>query len=431
MIHKKGPRHLCANYRPISLLCTDYKVASRAISNRLGKVIHEVVSPDQTCSIPGRFIGENIRLLIDAVTYAEIHNCPLAVLSLDQEKAFDRVDWEFMLHILERMGFGHTFLSWIRLFYTGPMASVIVNGFCSPLLSLKRGVGQGCPLSASLYVLVSESLACRLRADPSLNGFSLPNSTERALISQFADDMAVLCMNDDEIRLVFEIFGLYERASGAKLSMPKSVGLWAGSWTGRTTSPVDIKWTSSYITCLGVAVGNGDLGTEIWQQRLAASKRTLHSWHQRALTFSGKVLILNSLILSKLWYTASVVDMPTWVIRDVRNMIFSFFWSGKAERVQRTTLSLPLDGGGYGIADPKFKTLSLHSLWVKRFFAYSGKWKTFFSFFFEKYLGDDAESVLSSPAFYPTGILPTFYDSVLQSWSLIGGCRVGSNFFFF
>ena len=430
ILHKKGPRHLCSNYRPISLLCTDYKIASKAISNRLRKVIHEVVSPDQTCSIPGRYIGENIRLLSDAVAYAETTQCPLAVLSLDQEKAFDRVDWEFMLQVLNRMGFGPMFCSWVQLFYTGPMASVIVNGFCSPLFSLSRGVRQGCPLSASLYVLVSESLACCLRESPSLHGLTLPESTERALVSQYADDMAVLCTSDSDIRAVFEIFQLYEQASGAKLSISKCVGLWAGSWVGRSSSPVDIKWTSSSISCLGVRVGNGDLHAEIWQDRLAAIKRTLHSWHQRSLTFSGKTLVLNSLILSKLWYTASVIEMPTWVLRDVRNMMFSFFWSGKAERVQRITLTLPLNEGGYGLADPKCKTLSLHAMWVKRFLASSGKWKSLFSFFFQKHLGDSAQTVLSSPGYYPAGLLPPFYDSVLQSWTLIGGCRMGDDFFF-
>ena len=77
-----------------------------------------VVSKDETCGVPGRFIGENVALLRDIVDYTSFSNVPAAVLSLDQEKAFDRVDWSFMLATLSKMGFGPSFLHWVRLFYT-------------------------------------------------------------------------------------------------------------------------------------------------------------------------------------------------------------------------------------------------------------------------------------------------------------------------
>jgi len=109
LIHKKGERDLCKNYRPISLLCVDYKIASRAISARLRTVISSLVSDDQPYCIPGRFIGENIRLLQDAILYAQETDQPLALLSFDQEKAFDRVDWSYLLRVLSKMGFGPHF----------------------------------------------------------------------------------------------------------------------------------------------------------------------------------------------------------------------------------------------------------------------------------------------------------------------------------
>ena len=90
---KKGDRLVPRNWRPISLLNMDYKIASRAIAGRLLKVIHLVVNSNQTCGVPGRYIGDSVAFLRDVVSYASLSGTPVAILSLDQEKAFDRVDW--------------------------------------------------------------------------------------------------------------------------------------------------------------------------------------------------------------------------------------------------------------------------------------------------------------------------------------------------
>ena len=116
---KKGDRLDPKNWRPISLLNVDYKIASRAIAGRLLKVLSTVVDKDQTCGVPGRFIGENVAFLRDVVDYASLSGIECAILSLDQEKAFDRVDWGFLIATLVKMGFGPSFSGWIDLFYNG------------------------------------------------------------------------------------------------------------------------------------------------------------------------------------------------------------------------------------------------------------------------------------------------------------------------
>ena len=112
---KKGDRLDIRNWRPISLLNVDYKLAARAIAGRLLKVIHIVVAKDQTCGVPGRFIGENVAFLRDVVDFATWSNSPVVLLSLNQEKAFDRVEWSFMGDTLLAMGFGPSFISWVDL----------------------------------------------------------------------------------------------------------------------------------------------------------------------------------------------------------------------------------------------------------------------------------------------------------------------------
>jgi hypothetical protein len=122
-------------------------------------VIGTVVGTDQTCGVPGRTISENLSFIRDLIEYVEREDLPVALLSLDQEKAFNRVDWGFLLRIFEHFNFGPSFCSWIKLFYTDVESAVVINGWTSTFFKPSRGVRQGCPLSPLLYVLCIEILA--------------------------------------------------------------------------------------------------------------------------------------------------------------------------------------------------------------------------------------------------------------------------------
>ena len=99
--------HLNVFFRAV-LLNVDDKLAARTIAARLLKIIHLVVAKDQTCGVPGRYIGEHVAFLCDVVSYST----------------------------LRRMGFGTSFLNWVNLFYTGVQSSVNVNGYLSHFLPL-------------------------------------------------------------------------------------------------------------------------------------------------------------------------------------------------------------------------------------------------------------------------------------------------------
>ena len=135
IVCKKNDRLETKNWRPISLLNVDYKVATRAISGRLLAVIGSVVGPDQTCGVPGRTISENLFHIRDLIEYA-----PLAFLSLDQEKAFDRVDWSFLLRVLDSLISVQTFADGSNCFtqmsnrlwslMAGPLPFFALRGVC-------------------------------------------------------------------------------------------------------------------------------------------------------------------------------------------------------------------------------------------------------------------------------------------------------------
>ena len=416
LLFKRGDRFDMANWRPITLLCVDYKIASRCIAGRLLKVISSVVAPDQTCGVPGRYIGENVALLRDVVSYVTGNNLPAAVLSFDQMKAFDRVDWSFMFRTLTAMGFGPSFCSWVKLFYTDPQSAVLVNGYTSDFFSLSRGVRQGCPLSPLLYVLVAEVLACNIRADPRIRGITLPSSPDQeSLLSQYADDTSLIVTNDESILAAFNVYSKYEGASGAKLNLKKCKGLWLGAWNGRSSKPIDIEWSSEKVKTLGVVIGPGNLEHANWDHRLEAVDNVFRSWRQRVLSLQGKLVVINVLALSRLWYVASLIAVPSWVITHVNRSLFNFFWSGKKDLVARKIVCLPKHLGGFGLVDVGKKIRSLHAMWVKRFFLSSHHWRSYLLYWFP-----DIASYFRSPDIIPAHI-PSFYHSVLSAWASLDG----------
>ena len=101
------------NWRPITLLNTDYKIASSALANRMKHVLPKIIHENQKGFLKGRFIGENTRLVYDILSTANTERLPGLMLLLDFEKAFDSLEWDFMIKVLKYFNFGERFQKWI------------------------------------------------------------------------------------------------------------------------------------------------------------------------------------------------------------------------------------------------------------------------------------------------------------------------------
>ena len=140
------------NWRPISLLCSDYKILTKALSIRLRSIISTIIHEDQTCSIPNRQIFDNIHLLRDSIFYANDTDTPLGIVALDQEKAFDRVHHDYLLQTLHSFGFGSRFIHYIKTLYTDIQSLIKINNTLTAPLKINRGIRQGCSLSLASYM---------------------------------------------------------------------------------------------------------------------------------------------------------------------------------------------------------------------------------------------------------------------------------------
>ena len=423
LIFKKGDRLECKNWRPISLLNVDYKLCARTLAGRLLKVLHHIISPDQTCGVPGRFIGENVAFLRDLVDFTSETGTPAAILSLDQEKAFDRVDWPFLFRTLSCLGFGQPFISWVRLLYSGVRSAILVNGYTSNSFWPSRGVRQGCPLSPLLYVITIEVLAANLRSHPDIVGLR-PSGLNCALpvVSLYADDTSVIASSPAAIHAVFNVYRVFENGSGSRLNLSKCEGLWLGPWRFRPPAPpVNIAWSLTKIKILGVYIGHGDLAEVNWRPRVDAVDRCLKSWRSRCLSFSGKAVVANSLALSRVWYVASLVHMPAWVCAELKKLLFSFFWSGKRDLVARKVLIHPKDSGGFSVVSVDFKVAALLIQWVRRLVVCPNGWVYLLTYWLLDRHGVTPFAFFSDPVSFPDAPFPPFYSDLFQAWRAVKG----------
>ncbi len=349
LLYKAGDRNELSNWRPITVLNTDYKIIEKVLSNRLKPVLGRIIQSDQKAYLKGRQIGENVRLNEDIITYCENYDKPGAILYIDQSKAFDRVNWEWLDLVLVQYGFGETFRKWVRILYTNARSTIFTNGFLSECIQIERGVRQGSPLGPYLYILQSEPLAETIRKDQEIEGVKVTDASGESSeikLAIFADDTQGYVSTLSSIERWFKHLGQYSKASGAIVNKDKTKGTLLGPMKHILGRPNFVNWTEGPITVLGVNQGVNKDEVEFWRKKIAKMKKKLTVWKMRNLTLYGKAYLVNSVGLSTLLYAAELQSVPDNVIREVNTIIWDFIWDGKPDKVKRVICMRKVSEGG-------------------------------------------------------------------------------------
>lgn len=276
------------------------------------------------------------------------------LVSLDQEKAFDRVDHGYLFSVLSVFGFGENFISGVKLLYTGASCMVKVGGGLSRPIPVGRGIRQGCPLSGQLYTLAIEPLMNILRRR--LQGVGSPELGlgVKVSFSAYADDLTVLVSGGQDLQTLEESLHMYAGASSARVNWSKSEGLLCGTWRDRVPPqrPEDLRWGQRGIKVLGVYLGSEDWVSKNWEDVALALSKKLSTWKWLLpqISYRGRVLIINNLAVSTLWHRLAVLSPPRGVLEDLQKKVVDFFWSGY-HWLRAQILYLPVSEGGQGLVD--------------------------------------------------------------------------------
>lgn len=198
----------CASYRSIALLNTDLKILTKLLATRLATVIPSIVNIDQMGFMLGKSTDTNLRRFFTHMQLPPPESDTRIVVSIDIEKTFDSVDWNYMFRVLEIMGFGPQFRKWISMLYRNPKVAIRLGSAVSEYFEVGRGTRQGCPLSPFLFALVMEPLAVALRSSGDV--WVIKVGTIHETLALYADDM-LLFLNDpgDSLRAVLDILNKF------------------------------------------------------------------------------------------------------------------------------------------------------------------------------------------------------------------------------
>ena len=290
---KDKDKSLLENLRPISLLNAEYKILTKIIAKRIEKVLPKIINPNQTGYVKGRFIGDNIRLIQDAyvMSLTKNANMPGIAIFLDFRKAFDTIEWNYLLSALRLFNFGPDIQKWIEVIYHNVSSCVLNNGHASPFFQLHRGVRQGCPLSGLLFVIGIELLAGALQKDNSIKGVNI--GKKEIKLSQFADDTTVFVSDQASVSNLIELLCKFKHVSGLEINTTKTEAMWLGAWRNRPDTPYKFKWPQEPIRALGVffSYNSDDANNLNFGEKISNLEKTLNSWKRRKLTLHGRIKI--------------------------------------------------------------------------------------------------------------------------------------------
>lgn len=342
------------NYRPISLLNTDYKILTKTLGRRLQPFLGNIIHPNQTCNIEGRHIEDNTHFIRDYIAYTG-NSTHAFILSIDQEKAFDRMEHEYLVQALEACNMGEHFCRWVRILYKNPTACVSVNRILSDNFPIKRSVRQGCPLSPLLYMIGIENLLESVREDPKINGTRLPGAPSIKLTA-YADDTTFFIDTIKSIELIIQKFEVFGKASGAKINTKKSQVLALGYSEEIPTLPRDLTWAEE-LKILGIKFSKANKPSDaFWNGTLHCMRRRLQTYEHLNTSIFDRARIANTYIIPMIIYYTKIYTPPAQFIRKMKSSLQRYISGNKSKHIPYNTLIQPTEKGGVNLHDITTKT---------------------------------------------------------------------------
>lgn len=399
VIYKRGAAADIKNYRPITLLNTDYRLLTSVLATRFGTALSPAMGMEQTAFLPGRQIGDNIMALQLLPALLTSLGMSAAVVSLDIAQAYDSVCRHFLYAAMEAKGAAGGMVQWAQLLLSDTCAAAMVNGAVSRPQRWDAGVRQGCPLSPYLYLFISDALASWLREQPQL-GLQLGNTRHTSL--HYADDTDVFVpdLQQETAEVLTHTMATFAAATGQRSNNLKSAVLPVGvqlvdppdTFAGIKVVPIlhtlgVMLSNSPMLAPLPARLGLRDatrrwLATpaaqshhietaqqQLWDARVQAVQQACNRLRRLPLSVMGRGLAASGYAVSKVLYYAEFDDFPQHHHSTITTAVNTLVDRGRGTAlpgVPSRLLSGSPKVGGFGVLPLREHTQARHLSWASR-----------------------------------------------------------------
>ena len=341
----------------------------KVLADRLHQILQKIIHHSQTGFLASCHIAENILKMMNLIKFCDRTKQLAIVVSLDFEKAFDKIEWEAVYEVLLAMGFSKTYVKMIRVLYKKPLTTVMNNGYWSDWFSPTRGNRQGDPISSLLFTVVVEALGIRIRANLDIKGIYM-NQVE-LLSVQYADDMWVaLDPAEENVNNLLKELKQFTKFSGLTINYEKSVAFTLGSLRDSDAKFYTMKklfWSDGPVKILGIYIHpEWDKMLKMnFYDALKKIKAVLSNWTNRSLSIPGKIVIVNSLVSSLLVYKFLALPSPDPAFfSEYKHLITQFIWNSKIPRIRYSKKIQRYENAGLKLTNLEAKDQALKASWV-------------------------------------------------------------------
>ncbi|WMV58251.1 hypothetical protein MTR67_051636 [Solanum verrucosum] len=328
LIPKKPGAKELKDFRPISLIGGVYKIISKLITERLKTVMGKLVDVHQMAFLKGRQIMDAALIVNELVDSRVKQKIPGILCKLDIEKAYDHVNWAFLLKVLKDMGFGRKWLNWIKFCISTVKFSLIINGNSEGFFQSQRGLRQGDPLSPFLFLLAMEGLNHMIRkanVNGWIKGFKAQNQGNRdnevgITHLLYADDTLVFCEAEViQIRHIRAILTIFEGISGLHVN-------WQKSFLYPVNQVDNMELLARNLGCqiatlptryLGMPLGAQNKETTVWSEVLERCNKKLARWKSQYLSLGGRLTLVKSVLDALPSYMMSLFPIPKNIVKKI------------------------------------------------------------------------------------------------------------------
>ncbi|CAI5474483.1 unnamed protein product [Closterium sp. Yama58-4] len=368
LLHKKGERSDLGNYRPITLLSAIYKIVAKLLTNRMKKVLPQVISENQFSFIPGRRLADAVKVVADTIDAAVIGKEDWYLLMVDFQKAYDSVSRTFLFRTLERMGFPAAFINWTRGLHEHAATQLLVNGWLGERVNVESGVRQGCPLAPFLFICAAEPLS--QEAERRRLGLRKRGKGGLAYLG-YADDTTLLLQGKEQLKRAQGLLDDFSVRSGLLVNQGKLTVMPLGK--NRLNPPpadTNYSWAArgEPERLLGIWITTDGRAEPTWEKALIRVNAILTNWEKLHLTTTARVMVLNAYVMPVVLFQAQVYQPPKLIWKRILKLCRNFISKGCADEEKHFILwsellaHLGRREGGLGVISPKERVNS-QALW--------------------------------------------------------------------